>query len=512
MHACATTRRDTDGSLPFWILGAVFLYEVILFIFFAVGFQRRSGPEHPLTLAGEGMVIDGDGMGYYAWLRSLLIDGDWDFDNEFDEHDALGRGYEKERTPLGRRANHFSVGPACLWAPAVAVTHALRTHLPGPLQRWPADGFSLPYQLAVGVSALGVSAVALLLLFRICRMFARPLAAALATAFVILGTTQLNYRALEVSMAHGSAAAATALLVWYWLRTYGSLAPARWALVGGLVGVAALMRWQLALLAVLPAGECVLEVWQARADRSERRLPARAVRLGLAGLAAFALFLPQMVAWKVVYGQWLVSPLPLGHRWLRPDLGRVLLSTDRGLFYWTPLTLVLVLGCLLALVRGAGHQGRPSRPSLRQPLLLLLVAFAVQVYFFASVTGQGVYLGSAFGYRFLTEGIVLLAPGLAWLLETAPPRRRQALIAICFTLCVFNVLLMAQYHRGILPREAGADPSTLLTNLGRLALSWPIGLLVFLVGPAMQAICLWRAKPERDKQRPTQTVPLTRAA
>src|SRR5262249_29946619 len=77
--------------------------------------------------AGAGLGIQWNGLGYYAWLRSLLHDGDWEFDNEFDEHNPL-RNYvppKTYRTPINRRANQWSVGPACVWAGAVMPGHFL---------------------------------------------------------------------------------------------------------------------------------------------------------------------------------------------------------------------------------------------------------------------------------------------------------------------------------------------------------------------------------------------------
>jgi hypothetical protein len=492
MPQTPTVAGDADRpGLHRWILGAVLLHELVLFTAFGVAFWLRRSPDRPRSLTGEGMVVQSDGCGYYAWLRSPLIDGDWDFDNEFDEHNAPAGGlpFNPERTPLGRRSNPFSVGPACLWAPAVIVVHVLHSYLPAPLGGGTGNGYSLLYQLAVGGTALLVAAAALAGLYGICRVFARPTRAALAAALLVLGTTLLNYGAIEVTMGHGSGAAATVLLVWYWLTRYGSPRTARWLAVGALVGLAALMRWQLALLALLPAGEFVLEAWRDRREQSARTLLAGAGRLALAGCAAVVVFLPQMIAWKVVYGQWLVSPVQLAHSWLHPDFERVLLSTDRGLFYWTPLTLVALFGCLLALILGVGLRNRADRAQL----LLLLATFATQVYFLASVSGPGVFLGSAFGQRQLTEGVVLLAPGLALLFEAVPRRPAQGLFAVCLALAVWNVLLMAEYHFEILPRQAGADLATLLANLGRLLRQRHVHCLVFLAGPALLAAALlWR--------------------
>jgi hypothetical protein len=278
-----------------------------------------------------------------------------------------------------------------------------------------------------------------------------------------LGTTIVYYSAAEVSMAHGLGTAVTAALVWYWLRTWGSTDPKRWLLVGGLVGLAALARWQLAALAVLPAGEAVLAC-----GRSWRRVGAALAGLALAGAASLAAFLPQMIAWRCVYGDWVVAPMPLAHNWLEPAWFRVLLAQDRSLFYWTPLTLLPLLGYLTCFRPGWQPPVLPQRPpSTRGPLLVLIAACTVQVYFMASVSGPGVFLGAGYGYRQLTEALVLLAPGLALLLESGPLCQRRFVAILGCLLVLWNLLLIDQFWAGFLPANAGVDLGTLCANVGR---------------------------------------------
>src|SRR5262249_43368748 len=176
------------------------------------------------------------------------------FDNEFDEHNPLGDYVPppEPRTPRGRRPNQWSVGPACVWAITVVPGHLALKAVEG--DAWPADGYSLPYQLLVGATTLLASFAGLGFLYGICRRYADPIPAALAAAFLVLGSGIVFYSSIEVTMAHSVGPTATAALAWYWLRTYGSPRLGRWFLVGVLVGVAALMRWQLVTFAVLPAG------------------------------------------------------------------------------------------------------------------------------------------------------------------------------------------------------------------------------------------------------------------
>jgi hypothetical protein len=353
---------------PRCTLAAVMLVETLLFAGYhherwQKGLSRLGRPQ---VMTGEALVIRSDGLGYYAWLRSLLIDGDWSFDNEFDEHNPVGDYVPPpaRRTEQGRRSNPWSVGPACVWALTVVPGHACIKALEPFLPGWPADGYSLPYQLMVGTTTLMASFFGLVLLYGICGHFADPDRAALAASFLTLGSTIVYYSAIEVSMAHGVGTATLALLVWYWLKTLGSERWLRWGLVGLLVGAAALMRWQLATFAILPAGEALwtyCQQWR-RSAQSSRHAPRAVTRtqsvrplwrpvacLALAGLAGAVALLPQFIAWRIVYGHWLATPFPTSHNWENPAWGQILWAQDRGLFYWTPLTLFAVAGYLTLL-------------------------------------------------------------------------------------------------------------------------------------------------------------------
>jgi hypothetical protein len=451
-----------------WALAVVALIEVALFAWHLQGQWRlltRVGT--PQTLAGDGLVVLGDGLGYYAWLRSLLIDGDWSFENEFDEHNTLGSAVPTpvNRTAPGRRANHWSVGPACVWALAVVPGHLAVLALQGYGLPWPADGYSVPYQLLVGGTTLLVSLVGLVLVYGICRHYARPVRAAAAATLLTLGTTIVFYSTVEVSMAHGIGTAVLAALVWYWLRSFGSARAGRWLLVGALLGAAALMRWQLATFAILPTGEALLACWQLRRARP-------LFHLGLAGLAAVFAFVPQMIAWRCVYGEWLLTPLPLGRNWSHPALWLVLWSQDRSLFYWTPICLLACVGYLGLLrpgLRPWEHTLSRGGPAARAPLALLAAAFVLQVYLLASIRGFAIHLGAAYGHRLLTEALVALAPGLALLLEAAGPRTYRWLCGLGCALVLWNLLLITQYRYFLINHAGATTPALALDNLRWLA-------------------------------------------
>ena len=191
--------------------------------------------------------------------------------------------------------------------------------------------------------------------------------------------------------------------------------------------------------------------------------------LGLAGAGAFIAFTPQLASWRYLYGKWWAMPHHLEHHWTKPALWQLLFSLDRSLFYWTPIALVALAGTLLYCVkRPAESRGDETGSALsyrREPLVLLAIAFVAQVYFVGSVLGGGVFLGSAYGCRLLTEALVPLAPGLALLLSQTPRVRSRGIATACCLLAVGNLLLIRQYYFSIIPHENGANPLTLLANV-----------------------------------------------
>jgi hypothetical protein len=346
------------------------------------------------------------------------------------------------------------VGPACVWAVTVVPGHIALRACEGRGLPWPADGYSLPYQLLVGGTTLLASFAGLGFLFGLCRRYADPGRAALAAGLLMLGSGIVYYGAIEVTMAHSLGPTAVAALAWYWQRTYGSPRPGRWLRVGLLIGLAGLMRWQLVTFAVLPAGECLLAL------RSGR--PGAVRGLALAGLGAALAFLPQVVAWYAVYGRLFVTPITVGHNWAAPDFPRVLLDTDRGLFYWTPLTLVACLGFLCWFRRPVAVAGTGEPPAL------LLAAFGLQAYVLASLWGEEVQLGVSYGLRHFTESVVVLGPGLALLLARSGAQQFRLALGLCCLLVLWNLLVICQYRYGWIPAAVGASPGELLGNVPRL--------------------------------------------
>jgi hypothetical protein len=116
-------------------------------------------------------VIVSDGKGYYAYLTALFIYHDPAF--------GFIETYESTYYPAGKElykdfrfdtghgiVNKYFPGPAILWLPFFGAGHAAAV-----LLGFPADGYSLPYQLAIAFAAFFYFWLSLLILRKILRFY-----------------------------------------------------------------------------------------------------------------------------------------------------------------------------------------------------------------------------------------------------------------------------------------------------------------------------------------------------
>jgi|GEM_PF-575200 len=407
--------------------------------------------------------VASDGTGYYAYTRSLALDGDLDFANEYREmpfpHTPLNPA-QQVIAATGYSFNPFSIGPGLLWLPGFALAH-LFVRL-GPGGPWPADGYALPYvALALLGSALG-GLVLLLAMYRISRRVATPGLAALASLAVFFGANPLYYAMREGSFAHSLSGAAAALFLLAWLRLEERPSPRRWATLGAAGGLSVLLYWTSAL-ALLPAGLSFIRqlVVGLRTPSPLRSQQLRALALGaaLALLCGLAMVTPQLAAWNSIFG----TPLtvPQGSGFITPGVplyGEFLFSMLHGMLPWTPAYFAGMLG--LALLWR------------RRPWLGLCLALAFFVYLSYNAALSNWHGSGAFGLRRLTVLAPWCALGLAALFTTLRRLHWALPVGLAALMGAWTTLLAVRYDLYLIDRNVGSldEMPPLAFFLGRDAL------------------------------------------
>jgi len=388
-----------------------------------------------------------DEIEYFSYLHSLGFDRDLEFGNEyrhFYESDPKslegfkGTFLDKRETETGRHINFGPVGSALLWSPFYALVHAAVLGGRALGSSVAADGLSTPYMAAVCYGSAFYGFLGLVLIHDTLRRHARvdEPAASWAVAALWLATPVLYYMTVAAGFSHACSLFAVALVVWLWLRAAVRDSLAGWALVGAAGGLAGLVREQDALFLAAPAAHLL---WQTiRRWRAAGSLP----RLVAMGAAAFVVFLPQLLVYKVLTGGYHPSRMVSGKLdYTSPHFLGVLFDPGHGLFVWSPLLLAATAGLVWA-------------ASKRKDAVAALLGFAflMQVWICGALytwTQAG-----AFGSRRFISSTPAFAWGLATLLALLVPRLGRALPALALALFAWwNVSLMVQFGLRLMDRQ-----------------------------------------------------------
>lgn len=465
---------DAETRWRWLVLAVVAAALAAATVAFAVG---EDGQDRPVARPYA------DAPYYYAWGPSLFLDRDVDFTDEYRE---TKNWYRLVPTPTGRPGNVFGAGPAILSAPAFLPAHAVAVAT-GERR----DGFSTIEQVATLWLSVLLSILALVFPYRIAARRLDARGAGLAAAVLVLAAGPVIYYAVrQPGYAHPFATFFAAWLVDVWDASFDRRRTARtWALLGLAFGLAVLARPQLATWAVLFAFAAVDDLRRLPTGAGARGLVRLTGRWGVGALVAFACVLPQLLAWKALYGAYYVVPQGAGFmRWDAPAWSEVLWSSRNGLFPWAPLYGVAALGLVLGLARA---------PRLFAALLLAVAGQVVANGAAWDWWGGGAYGGRRFDSTYVAFALglaVLLAPAFAAMARAARTFRPLALaagiagavaLALAAALALANVW-MASHYASPSARIWGGEPAPRVIRqkvpgrLGRLAAAasalttWPV--------------------------------------
>lgn len=341
-------------------------------------------------------TVYGDGLYYVAWLRSVIIDGDINLSNDY----AL-LGITQKPTPTGLVGNIYPIGPALAWAPAYAWTHSIAR----------GDGVSLPYQLAIGITGVFYAIVGLLLLYRLILYFAPEYVTKLTIGGIAFATNIFFYGSLDTVNSHAVSFLLSTLLLTLWMQQKRSD-----VVLGMVSGLLALVRPQDALLGLLLLYKTNLR------------------KLLLSTVGFLIVFSLQLIAWQLLYGTFRMSPYldrGYGFNFLQPQLLAVLFSPNNGLFLWTPLTLLGVIGFFLP-----GFMRR----EYKKYFLFVMLA---QLYLVASWSTW--WQGASYSGRMFVSILPILAFGMAHLftfLKRFNLKGRELFLIFVGPLSLINIILV----------------------------------------------------------------------
>ncbi len=413
-----------------------------------------------LTTGHSGSLVQGDARGYFAYLPSLVLDGDIRLNNQFETLHPEGKAhYPYGEGPHGRAANPFSIAPALLWLPGyllglgverIMATLRLGMHPPGygPAAVWGAA--------VASVLVAGFGAIITRRLIAVSIGGRDALSAVLATW---LGTAALYYTLVTPLYSHAASWFGVASMLYAThLAAVPPLRVARWLVAGLLGGYMVAIRLPDASLLVIP-----LFMFAASAGHvwPNWRILVPCAVAWTAGVAIG--YLPQGVVSYLLYGRWAVSSATeLGaasHTGVFVDA--LFSSRYEGWISWTPIIAPALVGLFLLIRRAESSEKRR---------IAIAALLGIASLYLVDVLHPYARQGAAFGARRYVSGSPLVAIGIAGLLNAAAarPRHRRASIGAVSALVVWNVWLLTCYE--LLVNVYGVYPTLLQTM--RFAIGW----------------------------------------
>lgn len=416
--------------------------------------------------------VRGDGVGYYAYARALVVQHNLRFEQDWlhanpsfrnGRVDNEDRIHADQYTVTGRLDNHFAIGPALLWMPFLEVTHGIVLAADRMGAHVPANGFSRPYLCVMAIVTAFAGFLALFISFHIARKYVPERWAFLATLGIWCASSLPVYMYFNPSWSHAQSAFVVALFLWYWDRTRSGRMLSQWFVLGLIGGLMMDMYYPNALfLLVLPV-ECVfhLKEWlrpNAKVISTAFLLRSYAIFAGALVLA----FLPTLLTRRIIYGSYFATGYTEVQVWHfgSPLWGQVLFSSDHGLFSWTPILLLAVVGLVLL--------WRIDK-ELAAGLAISTLAFYFLIATYPDWDGI-----SSYGNRFFVSLTPIFIIGLASLLaafERAWRSRKAAVVSAVIILTLFaawNVGLIFQWGMHLIPERGPISWSAMASNQFRV--------------------------------------------
>ncbi|MDA0841106.1 MAG: glycosyltransferase family 39 protein [Planctomycetota bacterium] len=197
-----------------------------------------------------------DSFSYYSYARSAVLDGDFNFSNEYLLLNSNNYYcYKTQELPSPS-------GPAVLWAPLIWLGHLAARSLQSVGVPVELHGYSIPYLFTVGIGGYFMTLVSLIVSYRLALRYSTPNAALGATLLVCFGSNLVLVAFAWTGSSFQPSLFLFSLFLYYWHETACRRHWTGWILLGLFGGLLVQVRYQNGLLLILPLAESLYLLWQ----------------------------------------------------------------------------------------------------------------------------------------------------------------------------------------------------------------------------------------------------------
>jgi len=369
-------------------------------------------------------LIRDDAKGYYAYLPAVFIYQDLSFsfydtvENSKYHYDKLE--YDYRYTYKGGVVNKYYVGTAIAEMPFFLLAHILSKSL-----GYPNDGYSKIYWILIGYAAIFYMLLGLFFLAKILQLYElRDIWISIVLFSITLGTHLFYYTSFEPGMSHVYSFAFVSWFMFLVKKYFVKPEEVSVILIAALIGIIILIRpvnGLVALMIPFLAGS-----WNTLKAGFQFLIKKRLFGLIIGIFVILVIVSIQLIIYKIQTGFYIVySYSQEGFNFLDSHFIDILFSYKKGLFLYTPLTFVSLIG------------GYFMYKKSKYELFTLLVFFSILTYVMSSWWNW--WYGGSFSARVYVEYLPIFAILLSYILqEVNIVKWRNRFIILLFILIVSN--------------------------------------------------------------------------
>lgn len=314
----------------------------ILFIFLVVTAVSSNLHWHGDSWQG---VIESDGKGYYAYLPAVFIHDDLNF-GYFDSLEG-GKYYQEHLfydyriLQNGKYVDKYFAGTAICMMPFF-----FAGHISSYLFNHPPDGFSKMYHLAISFAGIFYLIFGCVFLSKVLRSYQiEEGVISLMLLAIVFGTNVFYYTVGEPAMSHIYSFALIAAFVYYGQLFFERFRTSHLLILAGLLGLIILVRpvngLVLLLLPFIAASHSKFKAgFNEVVQYKFRLLVSFCIVLAIISIQPIIYYIQTGYFWIYSYGN-------EGFNFFDPQVFNILFSYKKGLFLYTPLALLSLVGMVV---------------------------------------------------------------------------------------------------------------------------------------------------------------------
>lgn len=395
----------------------------------------------------NGPPIRSDGIGYYAYLPAVFIHKDLSMKSLMGERAAK----YNEPTPdswagiikqeNGNYLDKYTIGEAVMMLPFFLPAHILTI-----VFNQEVNGFTIFYQIFAAFSGVFYMIAGVFILKRFLNQYFKSRTVYLALFAIIFGTNLFHYGTYDSIFNHSYSFFLFALFIFLLPKWFENKSSKYSLILGSLSGLIVLVRPTNIIFPI------ILFLFFGINNKNDllkkfKLFWVRRESMILMILIAFLIVLPQLIYWKLITGNFIAySYQGESFNFSKPEILNVLFSVRKGVFFWSPVLLLVIPGFYL------------MHKKMKGWFLPIFSFLIVNLIIIASWWAWS--YGGSFGHRGFVESYTLLSIPLALIIERILDGKKKYLkvflIILIGFLIALNLFTMYKYWDHKIPVD-GTD-------------------------------------------------------